>query len=338
MKNDQQNNRLKIKTAKLSFFIGFLLLFIKFAAYFITNSAAIFSDAMESITHVFATGITLFSIILSSKPADDDHPYGHGNIEYFSAGFEGLLIIFAGIIIIYSSIERILLGTQPLHIGTGLVLIIVSSIIILALSLYVIHIGEKTDSLALIADGKHILTDAYTSLGIIIGLGIVMLTDIFIFDPIIAIVIASNIFYTGFKLIKQSFSGLMNEIDPNIRNQISKKLISIKKPYWIDVHELRYWNSANSTFIDFHLVLPYYFSIKQAHDSDDLIASELKSIIPQSQVKIHLDYCNYEICKFCAYNDCSERKDDLSEEYKWDQKRLSGPGLREIYRIKEPIN
>lgn len=337
MNAEQKNNsQLKIRTAKLSFVIGFLLLFIKFSAYFITDSAAIFSDAMESITHLFATGVTLFSIILSSKPADKDHPYGHGNIEYFSAGFEGLLIIFAGIIIIYSSVERIILGIQPLHLGTGLILIIVSSIIILVLSLYVIHIGKTTNSLALIADGKHILTDAYTSLGIIIGLGIVMITDIFIFDPIIAIIIASNIFYTGYKLIKQAFSGLMNEIDPTILYEITDKLISIKKPFWIDVHELRYWKSANSTFIDFHLVLPYYFSIKQSHDSDDLIAFELKSILPESQVKIHLDYCNFDICKFCAFKDCSERKDDLLEEYKWDQERLTGPGLRKIYKIKEP--
>ena len=116
------------------------------------------------------------------------------------------------------------------------------------------------------------------------------------------------------------------------------KLIDIKRTYWIDVHELRYWKSANLTFIDFHLVLPYYFSIKQAHDSDDLIAEELKSILPESQIKIHLDYCNFDICKYCAYSDCTERKENLVEEYKWDQERLTGPGLRKLYKIKEPNN
>lgn len=334
-KEFNNNNLIKIKTAKLSFVIGFLLLIIKFTAYLITDSAAIFSDALESITHVFATGATLYSIFLSSKPADEDHPYGHGNIEYFSAGLEGLLIILAGIAIIYSSIERIILGTQPLHLGTGIILIISASIIILALSLYVIHIGKKTDSLALIADGKHILTDAYTSLGIIIGLGLVMWTDNYIFDPIIAILIATNIFYTGFKLLRQSFGGLMNEVDPNILKRISTKLIEVRKPFWIDVHELRYWKSSSSTFIDFHLILPYFFSIKQAHDSDDFISEKVKSILPESQIKIHLDYCNFNLCKYCGFHDCLERKEKQIEKNEWDQERLIGPGIVKIHEIEE---
>ena len=157
-----------------------------------------------------------------------------------------------------------------------------------------------------------------------------------IFDPIIAILVAVNIFATGFNLVRQSVGGLMNEVDPKTLNKISDTLIESRKSYWIDLHELRFWKSASTTFVDFHLILPYYFSIKQAHDSDDLISAKLKELLPDSQMKIHLDYCSHELCKYCDYKECSERKDNVSAKYKWDQDRLTGPGLRKINGIIEP--
>ena len=330
------NKKIKFRTAMISLVVGTLLLVVKFSAYFITDSAAIFSDAAESVINVVAAAVALYSVMLSSKPADKDHPYGHGNIEYFSAGFEGFLIALAGIVIIYSSIDRIIYGSQPMQLGTGILLIGVSSIINLILSLYIIKNGKKTDSLALIADGKHILTDVYTSGGIIVGLIIVMVTDIYIFDPIIAILVAVNIFFTGSKLVRQSIGGLMNEVEPETMEKISDTIIDIRKLCWIDLHELRFWRSASTTFIDFHLVLPYYFSIKQAHDSDDLISDKIKEVLPDSQIKIHLDYCGYELCRFCEYHECTERKEVLCVEYKWDQERLTGPGLRKLNGLAEP--
>jgi len=336
MTNNLNNKKIKLRTATLSLIIGILLLLVKFSAYLITDSAAIFSDAAESVINVVAAAVALYSVMLSSKPADKDHPYGHGKIEYFSAGFEGLLIALAGIVIIYSSINRIISGTQPFQLGTGILLIGISSIINLVLSLYIINNGKKTESLALIADGKHILTDVYTSGGIVVGLIIVMITEIYIFDPIIAILVAVNIFVTGFKLVRQSVGGLMNEVEPDTLEKITKTIIDIRKSFWIDLHELRFWRSASTTFIDFHLVLPYYYSIKQAHDSDDLISEKIKEVLTESQIKIHLDYCSYELCKFCDYHECFERKDPLSKKYNWDQARLTGPGLRKINGIIEP--
>lgn len=336
MQNIIKNNQIKLKTAKTSLIVGMFLLLIKFTAYVITDSAAIFSDATESVINVVASAVALFSIMLSSKPADKDHPYGHGNIEYFSAGFEGFLVALAGIVIIFTSVERLISGTQPLQLGVGILLIGTSSVINLVLSLYIIKNGKKTDSLALIADGKHILTDVYTSAGIIVGLVIVMLTDMYVFDPIIAIFVAVNIFVTGYKLVRQSIGGLMNEVDPLTLHKITQNLIDVRKPFWIDLHELRFWKSASTTFVDFHLVLPYYFSIKEAHDSDDLVSTNFKKVLPDSQVKIHLDYCSFELCKYCDYQECSERKYSLSVKYNWDQDRLIGPGLRKFNGIVEP--
>ncbi len=336
MTNHIENKKLKLKAAKISLVVGATLLAVKFAAYFITDSTAIFSDAAESVINVVASMVALYSVVLSSKPADKDHPYGHGNIEYFSAGFEGFLIALAGIVIIYTSIEKIIAGAQPSKLGVGVILIGVASIINLFLAIYLIKNGKKTDSLALIADGKHIMTDVFTSGGIIIGLVVVMLTDVYVLDPIIAILVAINIFFTGSKLVRESFGGLMNEVEPETLTKITKILIDIRRPYWIDLHELRFWRSASRTFIDFHLVLPYYFSIKRAHDSDDLISDKIKEVLPDSQIKIHLDYCGEELCQFCEYQECNIRVAELRKEYKWDQERLTGPGLRKLNGYPEP--
>jgi cation diffusion facilitator family transporter len=185
--NDLLNNNLKKRGAKVSLVAGIIIFITKFSAFLVTDSAAIFSDAAESIINIVAAAVALYSIIVSSMPADKDHPYGHGKIEYFSAGFEGLLIAIAGLVIIYSGISKIIVGAEPTQLGLGILLLGVSSSANLFLSLYIKGIGERTNSLTLIADAKHIMADVYTSFGIIVGLGVVLLTDIPIFDPIIAI-------------------------------------------------------------------------------------------------------------------------------------------------------
>ncbi|HID92436.1 TPA: hypothetical protein EYP45_04945, partial [Candidatus Peregrinibacteria bacterium] len=132
-------------------------------------------------------------------------------------------------------------------------------------------------------------------------------------DPIIAIIVAVNILVTGYKLVRESVGGLMNEVDCETLKMISSKIISVRKPEWIDIHELRFWKSANNIFIDFHLVLPYYFTIKEAHKSDELILFEMNKILHGSQVKIHMDYCDFELCKYCSYENCKERKEKFAK-------------------------
>lgn len=258
----QLNNiKLNKRAAKISLFAGVIIFITKFSAFLVTDSTAIFSDAAESVINIVAAAVALYSIIVSSKPADEDHPYGHGKIEYFSAGFEGLLIALAGFVIIYSGISKVISGAEPTKLGFGILLIGVSSLANMVLSLYLKGVGEKTNSLTLIADAKHIMADVYTSIGIIVGLGVVIVTDMPIFDPIIAIIVAINILFTGYNLVRESVGGLMNEVDSETMELISNKIVSIRKPEWIDIHELRFWKSANNTFVDFHLVLPYFFTI-----------------------------------------------------------------------------
>lgn len=322
----QISNQIAIRkrAAIISLAVGFSMFFFKIGAYLITGSAAIFSDAAESVVHVMATSMALYSIILSSRPADDSHPYGHGNVEYFSAGIEGLLITVAAIFIIYEGVVAIIEGPVLKQLGIGAVVITFASVVNLFLGNFLIRTGKKTNSLTLIADGKHVLTDSITSFGVIAAVILVITTDIQILDPIIAILIALNILYTGYKLIRESIGGLMNEVKPETLHKLSEKLISIKKDYWIDIHELRFWQSGDKVFIDFHLILPYYFNIKQTHEEENLIEAELQKDFSQADLKVHLDYCIPQLCSYCDFKECKVRSAEKSKTFKWNVDKLIG--------------
>lgn len=323
------NNQYKLKkfAATLSLTVGIGMFIFKFSAYLITGSAAIFSDAAESVVHVLATSMALYSIILSSRPPDKNHLYGHGNVEYFSAGIEGALIVIAALVIIHEAVSDIIRGPELQKLGIGIIIISAAGIINLFLGFYLVKTGKKTNSLTLIADGKHVLTDSYTSIGVIIGITLVLLTDIVYLDPILAIAVALNILVTGYKLIRESIGGLMNETNPELLKQITEKLISIRKSFYIDIHELRFWKSGDDLFIDFHLTLPYYFNIKESHLEEEYITDEIKTRLTNAQLKIHLDYCVPELCRYCEFKECQVRQFDNINKVNWNTGKLTGNPL-----------
>lgn len=310
--------------------VGFSMFFAKIGAYLLTGSAAIFSDAVESIVHILATGMALYSIILSNKPPDESHPYGHNKVEYFSAGVEGFLIFTAAIVIIYSAISDIIKGPELEKLDTGAIIIFLAALINLFLGFYLIRIGKKTNSITLIADGKHVLTDSYTSAGVIVGVLLVIFTGYKLFDPIFAIAVGLNIIYTGFKLIRESVGGLMNEANQDVLNKITNVLTKNKKDYWIDIHELRYWQSGDRIFLDFHLLLPYYFNIQQTHKEENKIEEIFQNEFEGSQLKIHFDFCVHELCKYCNYTVCTVRSFPKDTNFDWDVKKMTG---KPIYLI-----
>lgn len=322
--NNNPFKELRKKAIKISLIFAVFMLAAKLGAYFITNSAAIFSDAAESVVHILATSMAFYSIILSSKPADESHLYGHGNIEYFSAGVEGLFIILASIYIIYNAINDIIIGTTLKQLDIGIYIISIAGLLNLGLGYYLIKTGKKTNSLTLVADGKHVLTDSFTSIGVIIGIILVLITKLQIIDPIVAILVAINILYTGYNLIRESIGGLMNETDKDILNKIVACLKKNRRNYWIDIHHLRFWKSGENIFIDFHLSLPYFLNIKESHLEEEYIEEFIRSEIPSTQVRIHMDYCSEVLCKYCLYTECKVRGDEFSKNVEWDEKKLLG--------------
>ena len=328
MKTESYN--LKRKTALLSLMVGFSMFVAKIGAYFLTGSAAIFSDAAESVVHIMATGMALFSIILSNKPPDESHPYGHNKVEYFSAGVEGFLIFTAAVVIIYSAVSDIIKGPELEKLDTGAIIIFFAALINMFLGFYLVRIGKKTNSITLIADGKHVLTDSYTSAGVIVGVLLVIFTGYKLFDPIFAIAVGLNIIYTGFKLIRESVGGLMNEANQDVLKKIAAVLTKNKRDYWIDIHELRYWQSGDRIFLDFHLILPYYFEIQQTHKEENEIEEIIQNEFEGSQLKIHFDFCVPELCKYCNYSQCKVRAFQKNTNFDWDVKKLIG---KPIYLI-----
>jgi cation diffusion facilitator family transporter len=300
---------LRRKAALISVLVGLVMFTMKTGAYFLTNSAAILSDAMESVVHVIATGVALYSIILVGRPADRKHPYGYGKVEYFSAGVEGALILIAAIAICYEATRDIINGSQLRQLDIGAIAVAVAGGINLALGIYLVRTGKKTKSLVLIADGKHVLTDSYTSIGVMIGVLLVWATDIKLLDPLFAIAVALNIMYTGYVLMRASVEGLMNTADPDTIERTVKVLSTLRTPEMIDIHKLRAWRAGERRFIDFHLTLPYYMQLQKTHVIQDTVCGAIcDEFGSQAEVMVHLDPCTYTCCSFCGKPDCPVRQ------------------------------
>jgi len=329
--------KLKKKAALISLIIGFLMFFGKMGAYILTGSAAVLSDALESIVHIFATSFAFYSLHLSTKPPDTEHPYGHGKIEFFSAGFEGALIIVAAISIIIYAVRDMILGTEISKLDVGAVIIAAASVTNLLLGLYLVRTGRKTNSLVLVADGKHVLTDSYTSIGAFIALILVLITNIKLFDPVIAIILALNILWTGKKLMRESIGGLMNETDDKVIYDIASALEKERTNYpnWIDVHRLRYWKSGDKYMVDFHLIVPYYQSVNESHQTMYKLEEVLKRVLKTSNVEsfIHLDPCNPKCCHICSMPDCKVRHELKSKDVLWDGKKIVSRAAYDIDEI-----
>jgi cation diffusion facilitator family transporter len=266
---------------RLSFGFGILMLAMKWYAYYITGSTAILSDAAESVIHVIGVGFAVFSLWYSFQPADEEHTYGHSKINYFSAGFEGALIILAAMYIIFISIKRLMVGIEISNLDKGTYFIFAASIINLLLGGYIVWKGKKTNSLILVANGKHVLTDSWTSFGVVGGLLLTWLTGWLPFDPIVAMAAAANILWSGGKLVRKSIGGLMDEGNQELAKSIRAVLDKEIKSRGLDYHKLRFRESGEVIWIEYHLLFPKGSLLEAAHavstSIESSIGSELKS-------------------------------------------------------------
>jgi cation diffusion facilitator family transporter len=274
----------------LSLVAGFFMLGTKVLAYGTTGSAAILADAAESVVHVVAVSFAAYSLWLSSKPPDPTHLYGHDKIAFFSAGFEGAMIVLAAVYILYESIHRLIAGAKLENLGLGVLLVLGAGITNGALGGYLVWIGKKHGSLILVADGRHVLTDCLTSFGVIVGLGLTILTGWRQLDPIVALVVALQILWMGSRLIRQSVGGLMDEVDPATQTQIRKLLTEMTSEAGVEFHGLRHRNAGNTTWVEFHLLFPKDTSLESAHSLATRIEEKLQQESPmRTEVISHLE-------------------------------------------------
>jgi cation diffusion facilitator family transporter len=321
----KSNAHLQRRAALLSLAVGVAMLAMKTTAYFVTHSAAIFSDALESIVHVAATAMAFYSVILSSRPADKSHPYGHGKIEFFSAGTEGGLIVVAAVAIIYEAVRGMIFGRELAQLDIGMALTLAASVINLALGWFLIRRGKQTNSLTLVADGKHVLTDSWTSFGVVAGLLLVKFTGIEILDPLVAVAVALNILFSGYQLMRVSIGGLMDESDTATLHRVVETIAQRRTPEWITVHHLRVMRSGQMHHIDFHITIPFYWTVERAHEFEHAIGETIALPFDhQANVLLHLDPCKPALCSSCRVAPCAQRRQPFGSDLSWTVESLTG--------------
>ena len=249
----------------ISLATGVLMLIAKWIAFVITGSSVIFSDAAESVVHIVAVWFAWYALRVGSRPPDDDHPYGHDKVSFMSAGVEGGLICIAAIVIIVTAVEKLLTGVTLQHVDLGVLITFGDAAVNLALGLYLIATGKKNKSLILEANGRHVMTDVWTSAGAVAGLYAADLFDILWLDPVIAILFGANIIWEGGKLVAVSVRGLMDRTDPELLQRVQLVLTDFCADHTCSYHRLRLRSSGNIVHVDYHLILPDEMTMHEAH-------------------------------------------------------------------------
>ncbi|MGH7143251.1 MAG: cation diffusion facilitator family transporter [Planctomycetota bacterium] len=331
--------RLRRHAALLSLLVGVVMLVGKSLAYWMTGSTGILSDALESVVHVLATGFAFYSVLLVARPADRRFPYGYGKIEYFSAGLEGALIFAAAVAILVEAARSLAAGPKLESLDLGVAIVGGLGLVNLLLGWYLIRTGRKTESLILVADGKHVLADAWTSLSIVAGLGVVLLTGWVVLDPLIAAAVGVHILWTAVGMLKEAVAGLMNRSDTAFLSRVQTVLADQPPPGWIEVHRLRSFpNASNAHQIDLHLTVPRYWSIAQGHAAEHELEERLQTRVEAGILcLIHLDPCTEHHCGQCRMAVCPVRGSQFVAAADWSLEALTGgPSVPPAARLELP--
>lgn len=310
----QQN----IHFQQLIIFVAVALFAIKLVAWYHTGSVAILTDALESIVNIVSAFIGLYSLMLSAKPKDKNHPYGHGKIEFVSASIEGTLIVAAGVVMIYESIQAFRFPRTIEHLDYGIGLIVFTAIINYIMGYWSEKRGKRLHSPALIASGKHLQSDTLTTVGIVIGLLLLYFTEIQWLDSLVALIFAIFIIYTGGTIIRSSLAGIMDEADTKLLEKVIAVLQNNRTENWIDVHNLRIIKYGSILHFDCHLTVPWYFDVNEAHDEVKRLEDLIKDTFgADTEMFIHVDGCLLLSCKICQKEDCTKRKANFEAPITW---------------------
>ncbi len=275
---------------RLSLAVGVLMLAGKMSAFWVTGSSAVFSDAAESVVHVVAVAFAVFSLWLSTRPAVPHFQYGFERITFFSAGFEGAMIVLAAASIVYTTVERWRRGLVLEDLGSGVILIVAAGTLNAFLGWYLLRIGKRNRSLILEADGKHVLTDSWTSFGVVAGLVLVMITGWKPFDPLVALAIAANILWSGGRLMWQSTKGLLDYSDPTVGHQIRSRLDAICDELGIQYHGVRFRTTGYRQIIEVHLLFPDRMGLGEAHRLATMVEERVAADLEMpAEVTTHLE-------------------------------------------------
>jgi cation diffusion facilitator family transporter len=308
----------KLRLMVIVVIVGIALMMVKFIAWYFTKSNAILTDALESIINVVAGLFALFSVHYASKPRDVDHPYGHGKIEFFSAGIEGSLIFIAGLSMIIKAVYGFFHEVKLEKMDFGLWLSVFTALVNFLMGKVLVNQGSKHNSPTLMADGKHLISDTISTVGLVVGLLIIIFTGMFWIDNLLTILLGAWIIYTGFKLVRESVGNLLDETDMEVVENIIKVVNSNRSDKWIDMHNLRALKYGAHLHIDCHITLPFYYSLEEAHDEITKIENLIKTTTENEvELFIHADPCIPSSCAICSLKECPVRKHDFVKLKEW---------------------
>jgi cation diffusion facilitator family transporter len=304
--------------------ISVILLAVKFTAYYFTRSVAILTDALESIVNVAAGFIGLYSLSVSARPKDKDHPYGHGKAEFLSAAIEGTLISTAGLLIIYKAIQQLFYPVEIQELDLGIILVAITAVINFLVGWYCVRIGNNNNSLALQASGKHLQSDTVSTIGIIAGLLLLFFTGKRWIDSAVAILFAGWTLYTGYRILRRSIAGIMDEADEKLIAEMVAFLNEKRRVNWVDLHNLRVIKYGSMLHIDCHLTVPWYLNVHEAHTEIEILASLIREKYGEAiELFVHSDGCLPFQCHICNKQDCDVRQHSFEYQVGWTVENVS---------------
>jgi cation diffusion facilitator family transporter len=315
---------MKQRLVLLSFVLSVAIMAAKFYVYFLSGSTTLLTDALESIINVVAASFAYYSIYLASLPKDLNHPYGHGKIEFFASGLEGVLILLASAYIFLHASQHLYASPALSSLDLGMAVSFVSAAINGLLGYYLVQKGRSSHSPALIADGKHLRLDAYNGILVVVALAITYFTNWFWVDSVASFLFAAFMCWQGIHLIRESVAALMDETNPALFEKVTNWVVSNKKAEWIDLHNLRVQQYGGDLHIDCHLTLPRYWDLSRTHEEIHEF-EEMLGKLQETHVEIfvHADPCLDECCNHCTISECAIRKASFSKTIEWNKMNLA---------------
>ncbi len=298
--------------------LSILIFLLKVVAYLMTHSLSVLSDALESVVNIVGALIGSYSLFIAAKPKDKDHPYGHGKAEFISAAFQGSLIIGVGCLIIYKAIDSFTHPVTLHNLGSAIWLLAFIAIINIIIAIKLIRIGKKNNSLAIVSTGKLFQIDFFTTAAVAIGITLLILTGNDKIDSIIALALGVYVIYDGYKILRKSLAGIMDEADMVLLEEVIAEINLTRNEKWIDLHNLRVIKYGALMHIDCHLTVPWYFNVNEAHKAVDEFTQLIKNKFGASvEFYIHTDGCMPFSCPICTLQQCEKRTAPFVKKLDW---------------------
>ncbi len=301
-----------------------LIFMVKIAAWTFTHSVAILTDALEYTINVIAGFVGLYSLYLSSQPRDENHPYGHGKAEFVSAAFEGIMMVASCFLIVFEALDNLAHPHSFHKLDFGIYLVAATAFFNFILGIFAIRKGRQNNNLALVASGKHMQSDTYGTLGIIVGLVALYYTGYSWIDSVISMVFAVVIFISGYKILRGSIAGIMDEADIELLENVVKYLGEHRRANWMDIHNLRIIKYGSILHLDCHLTIPWYMNINEGHEEVKSLENMVRENFGEHvEMFVHTDGCLPQCCAVCTLKNCAERKSDFERRIDWNVKNVS---------------